>query len=99
MILKRRFPNYADMGPEQWTEHQVNSIEDILELDWIQRWIWDESPLYYSDNNPFYNPTKFPYNLIGTVNSEVTGTSHIVIGLFTEDPSHLGIKKYTRKDI
>ena len=92
MILKRRFPNFSDNGPEFWTEHNVNTIEDILALEWVQRW----KSLYYSDNNPYLNPTLYPYNLIGTIVNEEKQIRYIVIGLFTEDPSHLGIPKYNR---
>ena len=95
MILKRRFPNFSDMGPEHWTEHEVNSIEDIHKIEWIQRWIHNDTPLEYSINNPYYNSTKYPYGLIGQVIDETIGsTAYITIGLFNEDPSHLGLPLY-----
>ena len=94
MILKRRFPNFADLGPEFWTEHEVNTIEDILVLEWISRWTVDEKPLMYSINNPYYNATKYPYGLIGISYDMVTGPSYLTIGLFNEDPSHLGLSLY-----
>jgi hypothetical protein len=94
MILKRRFPNFADLGPEFWTEHEVNTIEDILALEWISRWTIDEKPLMYSINNPYYNATKYPYGLIGISYDMVTGPSYLTIGLFNEDPSHLGLSLY-----
>jgi hypothetical protein len=91
MILKRRFPNFVDMGPEHWTEHEVNSIEDIHSIEWIQRWIHNDTPLAYSINNPYYNSIKYPYGLIGQVEDETLGISYITIGLFNEDPSTLGL--------
>ena len=98
MISKRRFPNFVDMGPEFWTEHEVNSIEDIHNIEWIQRWIHNNTPLAYSKNNPYLNPTKYPYGLIGTLVDEVGGKSYITIGVFTEDPSHFGIPLHTKNE-
>jgi hypothetical protein len=46
MILKRRFPNFMDLGPEFWTEHQVNSIEDIHNIEWMGDWL--RNPIWYS---------------------------------------------------
>lgn len=94
MILKRRFPNFVESTPEQWTEHEVNSIEDIYKIEWIQRWIHNDTPLAYSINNPYYNATKYPYGLIGQVEDETLGISYLTIGLFNEDPSTLGLPLY-----
>jgi len=94
MILKRRFPNFMDLGPEFWTEHQINSIEDIHNIEWMGDWL--RNPIWYSDNNPYLNPTKYPYNLIGSIQDESYKTRYLVIGLFTEDPSQLGIAKFIK---
>lgn len=36
-IIRRRFPNFVDPGPDQITEHNVNSLQDLLEIDWLQK--------------------------------------------------------------
>ena len=91
MILKRRFPNFVDIGPEHWTEHEVNSLDDVLTLEWIKNW----DTLYYGNNNPYLNATKWPYHLIGTIEHERV---YIVIGLFNGDPSILGLNEHIRKN-
>jgi hypothetical protein len=92
MILKRRFPNFVEVRMEDWTEHEVNSLEDILKLDWIKKWTYDGYLLYYGDSNKYLSSEKYPFNLIGTYSSHGE-IKHSVIGLFTEDPSIFKLEK------
>lgn len=36
MILKRRFPNFVQSEPKDWTEHEVHTYEDLLKIEWIK---------------------------------------------------------------
>lgn len=98
MKIKRRFPNYFT-GFEE-TEHEVNSKEDLLKLDWIEDlknmkgWL-----------GLFYSPKKYddtPDYLMSLSKNDEGKIIYFVIGYIYGDGKELGLTDYVhelKKDI
>lgn len=89
MKIKRRIPNFI-YGVEE-TEHNVNSKEELLELEWVQnlkranRWMG----LYYSSNGESEND--YLMSLVRTKDGKVL---YFVVGFIYGDGKDLGLTDY-----
>lgn len=93
MKVKRRFPNYFTEFEE--TEHEINSKEELLELDWIKqlknddRWVG----LYYSPKTFNDNPD-YLMSLFRRGDGKI---SYFVIGYLFGDGKELGLTDYNEQ--
>jgi hypothetical protein len=89
MKLKRRFPNFFT-GFEE-TEHEVNSLEDLHNIDWIKH--LNEIPnwlgLYYSPSGSATGP-----NYLMSLTQGEDEVVYFVIGYLYGSGKDLGLQDY-----
>jgi hypothetical protein len=91
MIVKRRYPN-SFSGFEE-TEHEVNSNEELLELDWIKS--YDDLDGFVG---MFYSPRSFddsPDKLMALSREKSGEFIYFVVGYIYGDATELGLTNYT----
>jgi hypothetical protein len=90
MIVKRRFPNFFS-GFES-TEHQVSTLDELLEIDWIKA--YDDIPnhlgMYYSPKSGKSSPDL----LMSLVRGEDGKVIFFVVGYIFGDARELGLEDY-----
>lgn len=92
MKVKRRFPNFFS-GFEE-TEHEVNTLEELLELDWIKAYkeIPNHMGVFYAHNDSKLEPN--PDMLMSLTRSKNGEVIYFVVGFIFGDGSKLGLTNY-----
>ena len=88
MKVKRRFPNYFT-GFEE-TDHEVNSKEELLEIDWIKEYenIPNHMGVFYSSHE--YDGPDFLMSLTQGEEKVI----YFVVGYIYGDGKELGLEDY-----
>jgi hypothetical protein len=101
MIIKRRFPNFIDIGhPDEWPIYEVNSREDIEKIDWVNS-VWaqhDEFNLAWSHNPGFISSTKYPTMIMAEGLWEDGDKKAYAIFLCEGNAADLGLKQWDYKN-
>ncbi len=91
MKIKRRFPNFFE-GFEE-TEHEVNSLKELLEIDWIKA--YDEIPghmgVYYSSASSLLDGAPDLLMSLTRHNGKVV---YFVVGYIYGSGKDLGLEDY-----
>jgi len=92
MKIKRRFPNFFT-GFEE-TEHEVNSKEELLELDWVKNLfeIPNHMGMFYSPNDSKLDPA--PDYLMSLTKGKSGKVVYFVVGYIFGDGKELGLEDY-----
>lgn len=91
MIVKRRFPNY--FSGFEVTEHEINSKEELLELDWIKS--LNEIPQHIGI---FYSPSgcEDRPDLLMSLSKSGDRVVYFVIGYIFGSGNELGLEDYNK---
>lgn len=93
MKIKRRFPNY--FSGFEVTEHEVNSKEELLEIDWVKSLL--EIPnhigMFYSPNPSKIYDSLLPDCLMSLTQGE-DDVIYFVVGYIFGDGKELGLENY-----
>ena len=94
MKIKRRFPNFFS-GFEE-TEHEVNSLAELLEIPWIKA--YDEIPnhmgMYYSPNESKKYDSNAPDHLMSLTRGKDDKVIYFVVGYIFGNGKDLGLEDY-----
>ena len=90
MIIKRRFPSFFE-GFEE-TEHEVNSKEELLAIDWIKGYktIPKHMGVYYSPRDH----ENLPDLLMSLLHDEDGKVVYLVVGYIFGNGADLGLEDY-----
>jgi len=98
MKIKRRFPNYFD-GFEE-TEHDVNSKEELLEIDWIKSLleIPNHMGMFYSSINreKYLESFDSAPDLLMSLVKEDDKVIYFVVGYIYGSGKNLGLEDYKK---
>jgi hypothetical protein len=101
MIIKRRFPNFVDVGhADEWPVFEVNSREDIENIDWVKD-IWaqhDEFNLVWNHNPGFISSQKYPTLIMAEGIWDGGGKKVFVIFLCEGNAAELGLEQWVYKN-
>lgn len=91
MKIKRRYPNFFDGFAE--TEHEVNSLKELLEIEWIKS--YDKLPghmgVYYSPASPLLDGAP---DLLMSLIRYKGKVEHFVVGYIYGSGKDLGLEDY-----
>ncbi|MFA5366354.1 MAG: hypothetical protein WC333_00325 [Dehalococcoidia bacterium] len=92
MKIKRRFPNFFE-GFEE-TEHEVNTREELLNLDWVKNYekIVGHMGLFYSPGSTFVDGA--PDFLMSLVRQNDGKVIYFVVGYIYGSGKDLGLEDY-----
>ena len=89
MKIKRRFPNSFSGFEEDVTEHEVNSLEELLNIKWISE--YKENPKFIG---MYYSPADYGGTDALMALFEGERTAYFVVGYIFGDGKKLGLKNY-----
>ncbi len=89
MIIRRRFPNFFSGFEDQETEHEVNSKEELLSIDWIKYLI--EMP---NSMGMFYSSGKSADHLMHLSRGKDGKIIYFVVGYIKGNGAELGLTDY-----
>lgn len=92
MKIIRRFPNF--FSGFEVTEHEINSKEELMELDWIKSLneIPNHMGIFYYPNDSKFEPA--PDYLMSLTKGESGDVAYFVIGYIFGDGKELGLEDY-----
>jgi hypothetical protein len=99
MKIKRRFPNFFS-GFEE-TEHEVNSLNELLEIEWIKNYnnIPNHMGIFYSPNPiretyPLFKYDEYPDFLMSLTRDNDGKIIYFVVGYIYGNGEDLELKDY-----
>lgn len=94
MKIKRRFPNFFTVDDSELTENEINSLEELLEVEWVK---------HYSKHSThigmFYSPKQIEYggeypDLLMHLFQSGNRISFFVVGYIFGNGKDLGLEDY-----